>query len=30
MTGGGRALKGRMGSSIGAEVSQEEVSFIAC
>uniref|UniRef100_A0A8C3A0K0 Structural maintenance of chromosomes protein n=1 Tax=Cyclopterus lumpus TaxID=8103 RepID=A0A8C3A0K0_CYCLU len=25
MTGGGRALKGRMGSSIGTEVSQEEV-----
>uniref|UniRef100_A0A8C3A221 Structural maintenance of chromosomes protein n=1 Tax=Cyclopterus lumpus TaxID=8103 RepID=A0A8C3A221_CYCLU len=27
MTGGGRALKGRMGSSIGTEVSQEEVSL---
>uniref|UniRef100_A0A673BKX7 Structural maintenance of chromosomes protein 4 n=1 Tax=Sphaeramia orbicularis TaxID=375764 RepID=A0A673BKX7_9TELE len=26
MTGGGRVLKGRMGSSIGTEVSQEEVS----
>ncbi|XP_037323689.2 structural maintenance of chromosomes protein 4 isoform X1 [Pungitius pungitius] len=26
MTGGGRALKGRMGSSIGAEVSQEELN----
>uniref|UniRef100_A0A8D3AN24 Structural maintenance of chromosomes protein n=1 Tax=Scophthalmus maximus TaxID=52904 RepID=A0A8D3AN24_SCOMX len=26
MTGGGRIMKGRMGSSIGAEVSQEEVS----
>uniref|UniRef100_A0A8D0A5X9 Structural maintenance of chromosomes protein n=1 Tax=Sander lucioperca TaxID=283035 RepID=A0A8D0A5X9_SANLU len=25
MTGGGRALKGRMGSSIGTEVSQEEL-----
>uniref|UniRef100_A0A7N8XLR9 Structural maintenance of chromosomes protein n=1 Tax=Mastacembelus armatus TaxID=205130 RepID=A0A7N8XLR9_9TELE len=27
MTGGGRVLKGRMGSSIGTEVSQEEVSL---
>uniref|UniRef100_A0A8D3AMF7 Structural maintenance of chromosomes protein n=1 Tax=Scophthalmus maximus TaxID=52904 RepID=A0A8D3AMF7_SCOMX len=27
MTGGGRIMKGRMGSSIGAEVSQEEVSL---
>uniref|UniRef100_A0A8C5BY57 Structural maintenance of chromosomes 4 n=1 Tax=Gadus morhua TaxID=8049 RepID=A0A8C5BY57_GADMO len=26
MTGGGRAMKGRMGSSIGAEVPQDEVS----
>lgn len=25
MTGGGRVLKGRMGSSIGTEVSQVEV-----
>lgn len=25
MTGGGRVLKGRMGSSIGTEISQEEV-----
>lgn len=25
MTGGGRVMKGRMGSSIGTEVSQEEV-----
>lgn len=26
MTGGGRVLKGRMGSSIGTEISQQEVS----
>lgn len=26
MTGGGRILKGRMGSSLGTEISQEEVS----
>uniref|UniRef100_A0A8D3DZU1 Structural maintenance of chromosomes 4 n=1 Tax=Scophthalmus maximus TaxID=52904 RepID=A0A8D3DZU1_SCOMX len=29
MTGGGRIMKGRMGSSIGAEVSQEEVSKVS-
>uniref|UniRef100_A0A8C3G4T9 Structural maintenance of chromosomes protein n=1 Tax=Cyclopterus lumpus TaxID=8103 RepID=A0A8C3G4T9_CYCLU len=28
MTGGGRALKGRMGSSIGTEVSQEELDCL--
>ncbi|XP_031716571.1 structural maintenance of chromosomes protein 4 isoform X1 [Anarrhichthys ocellatus] len=28
MTGGGRPLKGRMGSSIGAEVSQEELDLM--